>query len=64
MCRQTMREECTEAEWSLAVRLAEHPWRLVVLGEREADGRIVAERTGALLRAWDSQNRPMLETPN
>jgi WD40 repeat protein len=51
--RQTMREECTEAEWSLAARLAEHPWRLVVMGEREADKRIVAEVAHeALLRAW------------
>src|SRR5262245_4866613 len=51
--RQTTREECTEAEWSLAARLAEHPWRLVVLGEREADKRIVAEVAHeALLRAW------------
>jgi hypothetical protein len=51
--RQTTREECTEAEWSLAARLAEHPWRLVVMGEREADKRIVAEVAHeALLRAW------------
>ena len=51
--RQTTREECTEAEWSLASRLAEHPWRLVVMGEREADRRIVAEVAHeALLRAW------------
>jgi WD40 repeat protein len=51
--RQTTREECTDAEWSLAARLAEHPWRLVVMGEREADKRIVAEVAHeALLRAW------------
>jgi hypothetical protein len=51
--RQTTREECTEAEWSLAARLAEYPWRLVVTGEREADGRLVAEVAHeALLRAW------------
>jgi hypothetical protein len=51
--RQTMREECTEAEWSLAARLAEHPWRLVVMGEREVDKRVVAEVAHeALLRAW------------
>jgi WD40 repeat protein len=51
--RPTMREECTEAEWSLAARLAEHPWRLVVMGEREADKRIIAEVAHeALLRAW------------
>jgi WD40 repeat protein len=51
--RQTTREECTEAEWSLAARLAEHPWRLVVLGEREVDKRVVAEVAHeALLRAW------------
>jgi WD40 repeat protein len=51
--RQTTREECTQAEWSLAARLAEHPWRLVVMGEREVDRRIVAEVAHeALLRAW------------
>ena len=51
--RQATREECTEAEWSLAARLAEYPWRLVVMGGREADGRIVAEVAHeALLRAW------------
>jgi hypothetical protein len=51
--RQTTREECTEAEWSLAARLAEHPWRLVVMGEREVDRRVVAEVAHeALLRAW------------
>jgi WD40 repeat protein len=51
--RQTTRKECTEAEWSLAARLAEHPWRLVVMGDREGAGRIVAEVAHeALLRAW------------
>jgi hypothetical protein len=51
--RPTTREECTQAEWSLAARLAEHPWRLVVMGEREADKRVVAEVAHeALLRAW------------
>jgi hypothetical protein len=51
--RQTTREECTDAEWSLAARLAEHPWRLVVMGEREVDKRVVAEVAHeALLRAW------------
>src|SRR5262249_14410990 len=51
--RQTHREECTDAEWSLAARLAEHPWRLVVMRERDSDGRIVAEVAHeALLRAW------------
>jgi WD40 repeat protein len=51
--RQTTREECMEAEWSLAARLAEHPWRLVVMGEREVDKRVVAEVAHeALLRAW------------
>src|SRR5262249_37428185 len=34
-------------------RLADYPWRLVVVGEREADGRIVVEVAHeALLRAW------------
>jgi hypothetical protein len=47
--RQTTREECTEAEWSLAARLAEHPWRLVVMGEREADAKF--KRLG---RFWEA----------
>jgi hypothetical protein len=51
--RQTAREECSEAEWSLASRLAEHPWRLGVMRERLADGRIIAEVAHeAFLRAW------------
>jgi len=51
--RQTFREECTEDEWSVASRLADHPWRLVVMGERETDGRITAEVAHEeLLRAW------------
>jgi WD40 repeat protein len=51
--RQTTRAECTDAEWALAGRLADHPWRLVVMSEREVDGRIVAEVAHeALLRAW------------
>jgi hypothetical protein len=49
--RQTTREECSEAEWSLAGRLADHPWRLVVM--RTSVGRIVAEVAHeASLRAW------------
>jgi hypothetical protein len=33
--------------------VAEHPWRLVVMGEREVDKRVVAEVAHeALLRAW------------
>jgi WD40 repeat protein len=51
--RQTREEECTDAEWALARRLAEHPWRLVVVGERAMERRIVAEVAHeALLRAW------------
>ncbi len=51
--RQTTDEECSDAEWTLARRLAEHPWRLVVIGERSTDRRIVAEVAHeALLRAW------------
>jgi TPR repeat protein len=51
--RQTTDEECTDAEWALARRLAEHPWRLVVIGERATDRRIVAEVAHeAMLRAW------------
>jgi hypothetical protein len=50
--RQTTREECREAEWTLASRLAEYPWRLVVMRER-TDGQIVAEVAHeAFLRAW------------
>jgi tetratricopeptide (TPR) repeat protein len=49
--RPARRTECTAEEWSLAERLAEHPWRLVVTGER--DGEVVAEVAHeALLRAW------------
>jgi TPR repeat protein len=51
--RQTTAEECTDAEWALARRLAEHPWRLVVIGERAADRRIIAEVAHeAMLRSW------------
>ena len=51
--RQTHREECTDAEWSLATRLADYPYRLVVMGERATDGHIVAEVAHeAFLRAW------------
>jgi hypothetical protein len=51
--RQAVRAECTDAEWTLAARLAEHPRRLVVIAEREADGEIGAEVAHeALLRAW------------
>jgi tetratricopeptide (TPR) repeat protein len=51
--RQTRREECTEAEWSLASRLADNPYRLVVMSERETDGNIIAEVAHeAFLRAW------------
>jgi hypothetical protein len=51
--RRTTRAECADEEWALAARLADHPWRLVVVSEREADARIVAEVAHeALLRAW------------
>jgi TPR repeat protein len=51
--RQTTAEECTDAEWALARRLAEHPWRLVVIGDRAVDRRILAEVAHeAMLRAW------------
>jgi hypothetical protein len=51
--RETRRAECTEEEWALAARLADHPWRLVVTSESEADGEIIAEVAHeALLRAW------------
>ena len=51
--RQARHEECTDAEWTLAAGLADHPWRLVVMGERATDNRIVAEVAHeALLRAW------------
>jgi WD domain, G-beta repeat len=51
--RQTTDEECSEAEWTLACRLAEYPWRLVVIGDREVDKRVVAEVAHeALLSAW------------
>ena len=51
--REACRAECSDAEWALAASLADQPWRLVVTGEREADGEIVAEVAHeALLRAW------------
>ena len=51
--RQTYHGECTEDEWSVASRLANHPYRLVVMSEREADERVVAEVAHeAFLRAW------------
>ncbi len=51
--RQTFREECSEAEWALAARLADYPYRLVVMSEREIDGHVVAEVAHeAFLRAW------------
>lgn len=53
MRRQTFRDECSEAEWALAARLAEYPYRLVVISERGVDGRFVAEVAHeAFLRAW------------
>jgi hypothetical protein len=49
--RQTTSDECNDAEWALAARLADHPWRLVVMSERGAD--VTAEVANeALLRAW------------
>jgi hypothetical protein len=51
--REARREECTEAEWALAGRLAEYPWRLLVVGERRGDSEVVAELAHeALLGAW------------
>jgi WD40 repeat protein len=55
--RQARRSECAVEEWSLAEQLAEYPWRLVVMGERdkEEDGgtEVTAEVTHeTLLRAW------------
>jgi hypothetical protein len=44
--RQARRDECTEAEWSLAARLADHSYRHVVISEGETDGCIVAEVCG------------------
>ena len=53
MRRQARREECTETEWLLATRLAEYPWRLVVMSGRDSDDHIVAEVAHqALLRGW------------
>jgi WD40 repeat protein len=51
--RQADQGECTEHEWALAARLADSTYRLVVISEREADGRIVAEVAhDAFLRSW------------
>jgi WD40 repeat protein len=53
MRRQTRRAECSDAEWALAARLADHPYRLVVMSERETNGHIVAEVAHeAFLRVW------------
>jgi hypothetical protein len=51
--RRALRSECGPEEWALAERLADHPWRLVVTGEREGDGEVMVEVAHeALLRAW------------
>jgi len=51
--RQTSRRECSEEEWSLASRLADYPYRLVVMSEREVDEHVIAEVAHeAFLRAW------------
>jgi TPR repeat protein len=51
--RPARRAECTAEEWALAEQLADHPWRLAVSGEREADGEVRAEVAHeALLHAW------------
>jgi len=56
--RTARRSECSTEEWSLAEELAEYPWRLVTISEREAAGQtgtdlIVAEVAHeALLTAW------------
>jgi WD40 repeat protein len=51
--RQTSRAECTALLWSLAGQLANNPWRLVVMRERESDGKPIAEVAHeALLRTW------------
>jgi hypothetical protein len=51
--RRALRSECGPEEWTLAERLADHPWRLVVTGEREGDGEVMVELAHeALLRAW------------
>jgi TPR repeat protein len=51
--RQARRAECTAEEWELAEVLADSPWRLTVIDERETDGDLSAELAHeALLRAW------------
>ncbi len=51
--RQATRDECSDAEWTLASSLADSQWRLVVTGTRDSDGKVVAEIAhDALLRAW------------
>ncbi|MFL6798068.1 MAG: ATP-binding protein [Xanthobacteraceae bacterium] len=51
--RQATQEECSTTEWALAARLADHPWRLTVLHERELDRRMIAEVAHeAFLRGW------------
>ena len=51
--RQTSKNECGDLLWNLAGELANIPWRLVVMREREGDGVIIAEVAHeALLRTW------------
>src|SRR5262249_10552262 len=51
--RQATRDECSEAEWTLATSLAANQWRLVVIAARDSDGKIVAEVAHeAFLSAW------------
>jgi TPR repeat protein len=52
--RQARRSECSTEEWALAERLADHPWRLVVIGGGEQQGGEVYAEVAheALLRAW------------
>jgi hypothetical protein len=51
--RQADRAECSDEEWALAGRLADHPCRLVVISQSATDGRVFAEVAHeAFLRSW------------
>jgi WD40 repeat protein len=56
--RQATRDECSDDYWDLATSLSGGDWRLIVIGPREADGKIVAELAHeAFLHAWPRLNR-------
>jgi hypothetical protein len=56
--RQADRAECTDEEWALAGRLANYPFRLVVVSESATHNRLLAEVAHeAFLRSWPTLTR-------